>query len=162
MGEESGPKKGRPTTFTPELGTQICRLIASGKTLRQVSDELKLGGASQIIHWNYLQGEQFDAFRQQYAQAMTERFDFWAEELIEISDAKGMDIVTREGLNGQTKLQVDYENIQRSKLRIEARQWAMARGNPKKFGQKQEHEISGKNGAPLMAAINFGDKPKEE
>ena len=38
---------------------------------------------------------------------------------------------------------VDHENIQRSRLRVDARKWAAARLAPKKYGDRVEHDHKG-------------------
>src|SRR5258705_9329614 len=38
---------------------------------------------------------------------------------------------------------VDHENIQRSRLRVDARKWAAARLAPKKYGDHISHEVKG-------------------
>ena len=60
-------------------------------------------------------------------------------EIIEIADDASGDYVTSS--DGQTI--VDHENIQRSRLRVDARKWAAARLAPKKYGDRIEHDHKG-------------------
>jgi hypothetical protein len=47
---------------------------------------------------------------------------------------------------------VDHENIQRSRLRVDARKWAAARLAPKKYADRISHEVKGP-GANFQPAI---------
>src|SRR5258708_7552309 len=47
---------------------------------------------------------------------------------------------------------VDHENIQRSRLRVDARKWAAARLAPKKYGDHISHDVKGP-GANFQPAI---------
>ena len=65
------------------------------------------------------------------------------EEIVEIADDTALDTVTKVTPQGREYEAVDHENIQRSKLRVNTRQWLMARLAPKKYGDRVEHEHSG-------------------
>ena len=54
------------------------------------------------------------------------------------NDASGDYVTTSDG-----KRIVDHENIQRSRLRVDARQWAAARLAPKKYGDHISHDVKG-------------------
>ena len=60
-------------------------------------------------------------------------------EIIEIADDASGDYVT----TGDGMTIVDHENIQRSRLRVDARKWAAARLAPKKYGDRLEHDHKG-------------------
>jgi terminase small subunit-like protein len=62
-------------------------------------------------------------FRDQYARAREEQADKFFKEIIEIADDASGDYVT----TSDGKRIVDHENIQRSRLRVDARKWAAAR-----------------------------------
>ena len=60
-------------------------------------------------------------------------------QLIDTADDASRDYVaTSDG-----KRIVDHENIQRSRLRVDARKWAAARLAPKKYGDRIEHDHKG-------------------
>ena len=62
-------------------------------------------------------------------------------------DASGDYVTTSDG-----KRTVDHENIQRSRLRVDARKWAAARLAPKKYGDHISHDVKGP-GANFQPAI---------
>ena len=62
-------------------------------------------------------------------------------------DASGDYVTTSDG-----KRIVDHENIQRSRLRVDAGEWAAARLAPKKYGDHVSHDVKGP-GANFQPAI---------
>src|SRR5260370_5913718 len=71
---------------------------------------------------------------------LLEQADKLFREIIEIADDKSGDYVT----TSDGKTIVDHENIQRSRLRVDARKWAAARLAPKKYGDRVEHDHKGR------------------
>jgi hypothetical protein len=78
-------------------------------------------------------------FRDRYARAREEQADKLFREIIEIADDASGDYVT----TSDGKRIVDHENIQRSRLRVDARKWAAARLAPKKYGDRISHDVKG-------------------
>jgi hypothetical protein len=67
--------------------------------------------------------------------------DAMADELIEIADNSGLDVL---GVNPKTGQPiVDGEAIARARLRFDARRWLMSKLAPKKYGDKVELEHTG-------------------
>jgi hypothetical protein len=71
--------------------------------------------------------------------AREEQADKLFREIIEIADDASGDYVT----TSDGKRIVDHENIQRSRLRVDARKWAAARLAPKKYGDHISHDVKG-------------------
>ena len=75
--------------------------------------------------------------RDRYARACEDRQEALFDEILDIADEKSKDTkVNEDGVEI-----VDHENIQRSRLRIDARKWALAKMNPKKYGDKIDHTV---------------------
>lgn len=124
-----------PVLRTAENADIICRFIAEGLSLRQIAKHhLGFSGKSAITEWIRDDPE----FAARYARAKEAQADHFAEELLEIADDATNDWVEREG-----KTLVDYENINRSKLRVDTRKWLMAKMLPRKYGDRLELEHSG-------------------
>ena len=70
------------------------------------------------------------------ARAREEQADKLLREIIEIADDASGDYVT----TSDGKRIVDHENIQRSRLRVDARKWAAARLAPRKYGDHISHQ----------------------
>ena len=75
-------------------------------------------------------------FRDQYARAADDRADAMFEDMLEIADTP----VTAEKVttkpDGKREVTTG-DAVERSKLRVDARKWALARMAPKKYGDKQ-------------------------
>jgi hypothetical protein len=62
-----------------------------------------------------------------------------ADEILEIADDSRNDHVDRITRSGEVVRVVDEEAISRSKVRIAARQWLLAKALPKAFRERLEH-----------------------
>lgn len=136
---------GRPSTYTPELASEICAQLAEGKSLRTVCLKNTMPDKSTIFRWLSLSNEEEWAkdFRDQYARAKQEASDAMADELLDIVDDGSNDWMEVH-MGGYTKTVVDQEAVQRSKLRAETRKWLMSKMKPKKYGDKLDLTSDGK------------------
>lgn len=75
--------------------------------------------------------EEKEDFIDQYARARTRQAETFLDEIIEIADDDSQD--TEYGESGPKP---NNEWINRSKLRVDTRKWAMAKLAPKKYGEK--------------------------
>jgi hypothetical protein len=134
------PKKpGRPSKFTPEIAAEICSRMANGETLRDICLDEHMPHRTTVSDWVLADEE----FSRQYARARELQADFWGDECMEIADDGTNDWMQKK--SGDTTVTVvNHEHIQRSKVRIEQRQWMMERLNAKIYGRKQElkHDAS--------------------
>lgn len=105
-------RPGRPTIRTPEIAQRICEAIASGKSLRRILARPGMPSYAAVCVWLREDRE----FQEQYARAREAQADSLAEEIIEIADGKG--------------------DVQRDRLRIDARIWYAGKLRPKKYGVK--------------------------
>jgi hypothetical protein len=147
-------QRGRPSSYTPEMGEKICEQIARGITLREVCSEEGMPGEKTVRIWALTHEE----FRPMYARAREERVERWADEIVEISDDGRNDWMDRANERGEVTQFVDHEHISRSKLRIDTRKWLMSRILPGKYGDKVE--ISGNRDNPLVVDCTPRDMSK--
>ncbi len=120
-------KLGRPSSFTPELADTICERLIEGESLKSICRDPKMPSASMVFRWL----RQHETFRDQYAIAKDDQADALADEILEIAD------------DGQ-------EDVNRSRLRVDARKWVAARLKPKKYGDRQT--IAGDAENPIQHA----------
>ena len=80
---------------------------------------------------------------QRYARAKELQMEFMADQIQAIADDGSNDTY----IDGDGKTKVDYDNIQRSKLRVDTRKWLMSKLLPKKYGDRLD--------------VTSGDKPLE-
>lgn len=130
---------GRPSEFTQEVADKICQELATGKSLRTVCAGEEMPSLQTIFNWF----GKHPQFVEQYARAKQESSDAMAEEILDIAD---------DGTNDWMKVKMGSKNVdipnkevlQRSKLRVETRQWLMSKMKPKKYGDKVDVTSDGK------------------
>lgn len=137
---------GRPEIFTQELADKVCEGLAKGNSLRKTC--VPKGMPSRYTVMNWLVDKEKKEFFNQYAQARATGSDVIFDELIELAD--------------KCK---DPTLAQLLKIRIDTRKWCLARQQPKKYGEKIQQEITGKDGGPIktkQVPIDMSDFTKEE
>jgi len=73
-----------------------------------------------------------EAFNTDYRLAVEERAEVLFEQIIEIADDASDDVMADDCGN----MKANHAAVQRSRVRIEARKWALSRMEPKKYGNK--------------------------
>ena len=116
----------RPSIFTPELGDSICYRLSMGESARQICRSDQMPSLSTLMKW--LTETDKKEFSEQYARARDCQADFYADEIVDIADELGDD--------------VDSNAINKAKLRIDSRKWKVARMAPKKYGDKQQLDVT--------------------
>jgi len=112
--------------------------------MREICQAEEMPEARTVYRWL----EANDAFRQQYARAKESQADYFAEEILEISDDGSNDWMKRQSDAGAIEVP-DHEHISRSKLRVDSRKWLMSKLAPKKYGDKIDHTVGGPDGGPI-------------
>lgn len=136
-------KVGRPSLYTNELAEDICMQIAtSSKSMKTICSELKISVATVITwlsegHRNYI-----SEFAKQYARAKELQADYLAEELMEIADDSGDDLLTIDEYGNRVE---NREFVNRSKLRVDARKWIASKLKPKRYGDKIDVTTDGES-----------------
>jgi len=144
-------KMGRPSTYTQAIATKVCTQLAMGKSMRTVCEDPKLPSMRTVFNWL----ADKDEFLQQYTRAKAEAADVLVDEMLEIADDTTSDRYFKQLLrtldpdmtvaelsdNAVIALLAakNPENIQRSRLRVEARKWIASKLKPKKYGDKITH-----------------------
>lgn len=143
MGNSNKPKaaRGKPSSYTPEMGERICAELADGKSLRAVCRAPGMPGEATVRAWVM---DDVGGFAAHYARARDLGVDAMADEILDISaDGSG-----DKGADGK----VDNENVQRSRLRVDTLKWYVSKLAPKRYGDRVTNEIVGANGQPLIPA----------
>ena len=135
-------KGGFVSIFTPALFTTICDRIGAGESLRSVCRDPEMPSKTTVMRWLHDK----PALRDQYASARDDLLDHWAEDLIEIADDGTLDTIEGTDKHGNTVMVANHANVQRDRLRLDARKWLMSRLGPKKYGDRMEHDVSGEIG----------------
>lgn len=157
MTEESpqeSPKIGRPSDYTQELADRICDLLSDGISLRRVCSMESMPAKITVLRWLRIHED----FRTQYARAKEESADTHADDMTDIADDGSNDWTEALDKDGEPtgRMVPNLDHIARSRLRVDTRKWIAAKLKPKKYGEKIEHEHSGK--LSLEALVN-GSQP---
>lgn len=120
---------GRSTEFDQGTADTICERLEDGESLRSICIDEGMPARSTIYKW----AEDIPEFSVQYAHAREEQAHKLFYEVISIADDGSKDTKTVDGLDV-----IDHEAIQRSRLRVDARKWAVSKILPKVYGEKQE------------------------
>lgn len=125
----------------------VCSQMCEGKSLRKICrEDDTLPAASTILGWV----AEDKLFAEQYTRAVEFRTDFLFEEILEIADDSSNDEITND--LGQVKENKEFVN--RSRLRVDARKWALSKMLPKKYGEKIDMTSDGKQIAPTFVVNN--------
>ena len=122
---------GRPSEFTSEIEDLLLTHISNGGTLTAFCKAHKIG-APTIRRWKRNNEE----FRFRYAQAQLDQWEVWGDQIISVSDDGSEDVV----FNDEGKAITNWENVQRSRLRVDSRKWLLSKLLPRQYGDKVEVE----------------------
>ncbi len=123
--------------FTQQLFDAICERIADGESLRSICDSEDMPSKSTVMKW--LADDGTEKLSDQYARAREMQADVIFDECLEIADCGDGDMIKKE----DGTVAINHENIQRSRLRVDTRKWMAGKMRPKKYGDKQQMELSG-------------------
>lgn len=123
------PKMGTPSPYTDETRSEICRLLAEGNSLVSICKMKGFPEYSVAIRW--LNDPRYEDFRKNYARAREEQAHVLAAQALEIADNPD-------------------EDVQRSRLRWDARRWYAGKLLPKVYGDRTT--IAGDQESPLIPA----------
>lgn len=98
-----------------------------GKSLRQALE----GYLSSSTFYQWIDEDEEKAKR--YARACEARADKMFDELIDIADKQGQDVIGEDDFGNPI---INHNIIARNRLQVEARKWALSKLAPKKYGDK--------------------------
>jgi len=136
---ESTSVEVQVSTIDSVVVESLCDHLSEGKSLRSFCEIEGNPSKTTVLRWLKDSHE----LRTQYAEARARGMDAMADELIEIADNSGLDVI---GVNEKTGMPiVDGEAISRARLRFDARRWLMSKLAPKKYGDKLEVDANVNN-----------------
>lgn len=144
--EKAAVKMGRPTKYSKKLANRICELLSSGESLRGICLLPDMPDRSTILRWAM---DPKHEFHDLYERAREIQIHSLVDDMQDIADDGSNDYYEKEGRDGRTCTAVDHDNINRSKLRVQYRQWLAERVLRRMYGNKVDHELTGKNGGPM-------------
>lgn len=117
---------------------EICNRIAEGEPLRQICRDLHMPNWRTVYLWI----EDDEEFATRFARARELGFDAIAEEALEISNTPVLGEETED--DGERVKVKRSDMLGHRKLQVETRLKLLAKWSPKKYGDKQHVELSGK------------------
>lgn len=142
---------GRPSTYSQELADRICEKLAEGLSLRTVCKEDWAPALSSVFKWLREKPE----FSEQYAKAKEQGALAMFEEILDIADDGTNDWMEIHSADGEAiGWKQNGEAIQRSRLRVDTRKWALSKILPKKYGDRQQLEHTGPEGGPVQMQVS--------
>jgi hypothetical protein len=111
-----------------KIFTAIVKRIQNGEALRVILDDIEIPiDQNTFYRWCDKDAD----FRERYTRATDIRADRLFEEIIEIADDSSQDeLITEKGIS------FNHEFAARSKIRIDARKFMIAKMRPSKYGDK--------------------------
>ena len=130
---------GRPSKYSQDLADEICARLSEGQSLRTVCKANDMPARASVFKWL----RENSTFSDQYAKAKQESADAMFEEILDIADDGSNDWIENNDPDNPG-YRTNGENIQRSRLRVDTRKWAMSKMKPKKYGDKitTEHGVT--------------------
>lgn len=126
-------KQGRPTIYTKKLADDICKRLADGESLNKISKDNKMPTRSTIHKW--LLEENKEYFSDNYKFSCDIRAEKMADEIVEIADDASL------------------EEVNKARLKIDARKWVTSKILPKKYGDKLDIDHTTK-GDKIESSVN--------
>lgn len=138
--------------YSEELAERLCEEIAcTSKSLAWIcTNNPGFPNPRTIYKWLV---KYRDTFGPMYAHAREIQSHYMAEEIIHIADDNSRDEI----IDSKGNEILNREFVERSKLRVNTRQWLAARRNRKDYGEKLDQEITGKDGLPF-AIVHMPDE----
>lgn len=145
---------GRPTKYTVALADAVCERLALGESMRSVSRDDSMPAMSTLFKWL----REYPEFSEQYAKAKDEAADALVEDMLDIADNQVEQPLIVDGLpfqiDGKPVMVKDAVSVNHAKLRVDTRKWYASKLKPKKYGDRQHIEHSGK--------VDYSDLSEDE
>jgi len=144
--------RGRWSTYTPEMGEEVCRRIAGGESLAAVGRDPEMPCAATILNW----AREHEEFGDRYALARAQMADWLFDEAREVS------------------LEATPSTVAVGRLRFDTIRWMTARMAPRKYCERividagisarraQDEEAAGEGRGLTVIVKRFTDVTPEE
>lgn len=137
LNKKTEPNKvGRPSDYTQWKDRAICMRLSMGESMRSICERKYYPSRYAVMRWLRVNGE----FRNHYVQAREMQAEYYLDDIIDISDDVSGDYDENTG-------RFIGENVQRSRLRVDTRKWAMERMAAKKYGSSQNIDHTSSDGS---------------
>lgn len=142
------PGIGRPLIRTPEVVEEIVNRLANGEGLWKICVDEHMPARATVLRWT----REDKDFRDQYESARRLAADAMDDDIDRVARDGGRDIIIEER-DGIRVERVDHENIQRSKLIVDALKWRASKMRPDIYGDRLAHQTLDEKGRPAKLEI---------
>lgn len=151
MAKSKGNTKPR---YPESIKADILAEIANGRSLRSICRDEGMPSVKSFLAWVK---DDENGLGKQYARAMEMRAEALFEEILEIADDGINDTYSKE--DGSDA--VNHDVIARSRLRVDARKWALSKMMPKKYGDKLDLSSTDGTMTPQQVIYQLPDNGRE-
>lgn len=139
------------SAYDPEIAREILERLEQGESLIGIcKSDPKFPHERTVRRWA---ADDIEGFAPKYARARDVGLDAIAEQVIAIADDSSNDWITRTREDGSEYEVLNSDHVNRSRLRFDARRWYLSKLAPKKYGERQAVEHTGKDGEPLTLTV---------
>ena len=135
------------TAWTREIEMEFLLSLAEGQTISEVCRRI---GFARSTYYDRLETD--EEWAGQITRARARGCEAHEEEIQEIADDSRNDYMERMTGDGEVQIVFNSENVQRSKLRIYAREKRLAWANPARYGTSRVDHTTGGNALPTTDA----------
>lgn len=141
--------------MTEEVALELLNRLARGELLKDICKDAHMPSYTTVMKWIKTDPD----FQEAYISAQEFRMHMYADEILKIADDTVGDVKLAYDKNGNLIPEVNYENIQRSKLRIQTRQYLMERFAKQTYALQRESKatVQSSDGATVNVQINLPD-----
>lgn len=127
-----------PVQFSKDVADRICESIASGLSLRKTCEQPGMPTRQAVFKWlregsDASASQELKSFVSQYVRAREDQTEAQVDEMQDIAADVG----------------TQSDHIAKAKLRIDVTRWNAGKMKPKKYGDKSQLELTGKDGGPI-------------
>ena len=127
--------------------------IINGRAVRNVLKDEGMPDVTTFYNWIDTNEDK----SKQYARACEARADKIFDDILDISDSYENDVIK----NADGIEVVNYNVIQRDRLRVDSRKWIASKLNPKKYGDKNTTTLEGGDKPIHIINLGSGTNPDE-
>jgi len=129
----------------------IIERIFNGEAIRNILKESEMPSSRTFYSWLDSDPEKVKL----YARACEARADAIFDEILDISDDSGNDLIEVDLGDGVVSEKINIEFVQRSRLKVDARKWVVSKLNPKKYGDKLDVNQNLRLEQPIFNGIDL-------
>ena len=137
--------KGQRVPYTRDLADTLLERLGAGETMSDICRDPAMPARSSVMRWI---SEDKDGFGRLYEVAREMQAHELAESILTISDDGRNDWMLKNAADDAGWV-ANGENVQRSRLRVDARKWIVSKILPKQYGDVTRNEHSGPAGGPI-------------